>query len=215
VGLAVASALIVLLASGVAVSRLGSDRSGNGSSNTAGPTPETGAGASGPVATNGSGPTPVDTSGALSSASAPVPPPVPAPGTARVRTSRSAKAPAAERDRAGTTTAAPVSTAASGQPATASNSGGTTAGSGGNTNGNEAPPSRQGAPETSAVTASASVGEGDSGGVVALGVGGQPHADVTLGTTQVFGDAPPSNGTGIGLGGSLLYPPPTIPILPG
>jgi hypothetical protein len=65
------------------------------------------------------------------------------------------------------------------------------------------------------VTASASVGEGDSGAVVGLGVGNQPDVDVTLGTTQVLGDAPPSSGTGIGLGGSLLYPPPTVPILPG
>jgi hypothetical protein len=65
------------------------------------------------------------------------------------------------------------------------------------------------------VTASASVGEGDGGGVVALGVGDQPQADVTVGTTQVLGDAPPSSGTGIGLGGTLLNPPPTIPILPG
>jgi hypothetical protein len=51
--------------------------------------------------------------------------------------------------------------------------------------------------------------------VVGLGVGGQPEADVTVGTTPVLGDAPPSSGTGIGLGGSLLHPPPTVPILPG
>jgi hypothetical protein len=65
------------------------------------------------------------------------------------------------------------------------------------------------------VTASASAGEGAGGAVVGLGVGGQPEADVTVGTTPVLGDAPPSSGTGIGLGGSLLQPPPTVPILPG
>jgi hypothetical protein len=65
------------------------------------------------------------------------------------------------------------------------------------------------------VAASASVGQGESGAVVGLGVGERPTADLTVGTTRVLGDAPPSSGTGIGIGGSLLHPPPTIPILPG
>src|SRR5262245_41074853 len=72
-GLAIASALIVLVASGAALNRLGSDRSGGGPSDTAGSALESGSTTSGPTAVgNGSGPTPVDTSGALSSASAPV-----------------------------------------------------------------------------------------------------------------------------------------------
>ena len=207
--LAIASALMVLIASGAAVSRLGSDRSGRDRSDTASAS-DPGA-LSGRAAGNVSGPAPVDTSGALSSASAPVPPPVPASGTARVRTGRSRTKPS----RGGQAAGAPAAAVSAPQPVTGGAPDGTAAGSGGTANGSDASPSPQGTPEPSAVAASASVGEGTNGAVVGLGLGDRPDADVTLGTTPVLGNAPPSRGTGIGIGGHLLHPPPTIPILPG
>jgi hypothetical protein len=65
------------------------------------------------------------------------------------------------------------------------------------------------------VAVSVSAGQGATGGVVGVGLDDSPDADVTVGTTQVVGDAPPSHGTAIGLGGRFLHPPPTIPLLPG
>jgi hypothetical protein len=48
--------------------------------------------------------------------------------------------------------------------------------------------------------------------VVAVGVGeSNPDADVTVGTTQLVGNHPPSRGTGVMFGGRLLNPPPTLP----
>ncbi len=214
-GLAVASALIVLVASGAVVSRLGSDGSGRGPSGAAGQALESGSGPAAGSTTAGNGAAgSADASGALSSASAPVPPPVPAPGNAKVRTGRSAgKRPAATSgDRALGAPAA--TTAASGEAPTASGSDGTTPPSDGAPDGNGSPPGPQGAPDPSAVRASASVGEGDGGAVAGVGLGENPDADLTVGTTPVLGDAPPSHGTGIGLGGRFLQPPPTIPILP-
>ena len=207
-GLAIAAALIVLIASGAAVNRLGSDRSGRGPSDLATPALE---GSVSPSGSTGSGPAPAATSGELS-ASAPVPPPVPASGAARMRAGRSTP-----RAVSGNPAVAgyPASPSASDQPATAGGADGTAAGSGGSTDRRDAPPSPQGSAEPSAVAASAAVGEGSGGAVVGLGVGDKPEADVTLGTTPLLGDAPPSSGTGIGIGGSLLHPPPTIPILPG
>jgi hypothetical protein len=66
-----------------------------------------------------------------------------------------------------------------------------------------------------AAAASVSLGQGEGGAVVGLGLGDSADADVTIGSHQVIGDAPPSQGTGVALGGHLLQPPPTIPILPG
>jgi hypothetical protein len=52
--------------------------------------------------------------------------------------------------------------------------------------------------------------------VVGAGLGGgEPEADVTVGTHPIVGNHPPSHGTGIALGGRLLHPPPSIPVLPG
>ena len=49
-----------------------------------------------------------------------------------------------------------------------------------------------------------------------IGLGGaQPEVDLTIGSNPLVGDAPPSQGTGIGFGGSFFNPPPTVPILPG
>ena len=62
---------------------------------------------------------------------------------------------------------------------------------------------------------SISAGQGANGGVVGVGLDGTPDADVTVGTTHVIGNAPPSQGTGIGIGGRLFQPPPTVPVLPG
>lgn len=64
------------------------------------------------------------------------------------------------------------------------------------------------------VAASVSAGKGPSGGVVGFGVDHDPAVDVTVGTTPMVGHAPPSQGTEIALGGQLLHPPPTIPVLP-
>jgi hypothetical protein len=219
VGLAIASALVVLVASGVAVNRLGSDpidRTASGAADQAaqgsgsGPTP--GATAAG----EGAGAAASGASGALSSASAPVPPPVPASGNARQRTGRSkatgTRSPTSMGDRAANTPE--DSTAASSQPA-----GGSTDGSGGGSAGTGGPeaPDPQGAPDpTSLAAASASVGEGQGGAVAGVGLGGaQPEVDLTVGTNPLVGDAPPSQGTGIGFGGSFFNPPPTVPILPG
>jgi hypothetical protein len=59
------------------------------------------------------------------------------------------------------------------------------------------------------------VGEGGGGAVAGVGLGEKPEADVTVGTNPLVGDAPPSQGTGVDLGGRFLHPPPTVPILPG
>ena len=218
VGLAIASAFVVLVASGVAVSRLGSDRSGRVPSDVASPGTDSGSGpASGATATGeGAAVGSAGTSGALS-ASAPVPPPVPASGTARVRTGRSTKGPAkgspvSTGDRAaGGTGSSAAMPGASGGAASGSNA--TPDGS----EGGEASPDPKATPpdSESLAAASASVGEGDGGAVAGVGLGQQPDVDLTLGSNPLVGDAPPSHGTGIGLGGRFLNPPPTIPILPG
>ncbi len=217
-GLAIASALVVLVASGVAVNRLGSD-----------PTDRTAAGAADPAAQgSGSGPASDATaagegagaaatgaSGALSSASAPVPPPVPASGTARQRTGRSKAtgigSPASTGD--------PAASAPGNSPAVSQPTGGSTGNSGGDSagSGSQEAPDPEGAPDsTTLAAASASVGEGEGGAVAGIGLGGaQPEVDLTIGSNPLVGDAPPSQGTGIGFGGSFFNPPPTVPILPG
>jgi len=59
------------------------------------------------------------------------------------------------------------------------------------------------APQPTAAAAKASVGQGDTGAVVALGVPNnpaqnpQPDVDVTVGRNPVVGNAPPSDGTGV------------------
>jgi hypothetical protein len=53
--------------------------------------------------------------------------------------------------------------------------------------------------------------------VVGLGLGNDrpADADVTIGTNPLVGDHPPSEGTGVTLGGRFLHPLPTLPVLPG
>jgi hypothetical protein len=66
------------------------------------------------------------------------------------------------------------------------------------------------------VAASVSAGEGASGGVVGIALDSAgPDADVTLGTTPLVGNHPPSQGTGITFGGRFLQPPPGLPLFPG
>jgi len=60
-----------------------------------------------------------------------------------------------------------------------------------------------------------SAGQGATGGVVGVSLDDSPDADVTVGTTPVIGDAPPSQGTGIAFGGRLFHPPSAVPVLPG
>ena len=63
---------------------------------------------------------------------------------------------------------------------------------------------------------SVSLGQGSTGGVVGAGVGDQqPDVDVTVGSNKVVGNAPPSQGTGIALGGRFFNPPPSAPVPPG
>ena len=61
----------------------------------------------------------------------------------------------------------------------------------------------QGGQQGEAAAAKISVGEGDSGVVVALSIPSEaagdprPDVDVTVGRTPLVGDAPPSDGTGV------------------
>ncbi len=66
------------------------------------------------------------------------------------------------------------------------------------------------------LAASASVGQGAQGGVVGVALnGGGPDLDLTVGTDQVVGNHPPSQGTGVTFGGSFFNPPSSGPALPG
>jgi hypothetical protein len=61
-------------------------------------------------------------------------------------------------------------------------------------------------------------GQGAVGGVVGAGVdntGPGPDAAVTVGTSPVVGNHPPSSGTGISFNGRFFHPPPSLPVLPG
>lgn len=67
--------------------------------------------------------------------------------------------------------------------------------------------------QTPLVTAHVSAGEGAQGAVVGFDLGdGQPaEVDVTIGTNQLIGDHPPAEGTGVDLGGRLLVSPSSAP----
>jgi hypothetical protein len=69
--------------------------------------------------------------------------------------------------------------------------------------------------ETPLATAHVSAGEGAQGAVVGLDLGNDEpaEADVTIGTNQLVGDHPPSDGTGVDFGGRLfVHPPSAIPV---
>jgi hypothetical protein len=218
-GLAAAAALIVLVASGVAVDRMASDDAdGQDRPRLAGPTnqPPGSTTSPGSVAAAAVVTPPVDASAdALRSRPSAAAPASAAGGAAR-RIDRSARTADGTPDRA---SAAATSTTGAAGPASGGSDGPAAppgSGSTGSPASPEAPPTREGAPESAPLlAASVSAGQGDQGGVVGVGLADNPDADVTVGTTPVVGDAPPSHGTGIGLGGQLLHPPPTIPVLPG
>lgn len=251
VGLALASALVVLLASVVAISRLGDSDDEGVSTSTSGATSSTAGAESTPA---GSGPATAGGSGS-SAAGAPG-------GTAQPAGAADALATAAGAgDPGGTSSAAkgpgalgrsdPASTAgagpsgrqasaaadgseSSGDPAgtgagsadggaaggspSGGTGGGPPSGGGSGRDGQEAPPQPgQDRPaQKPLLVASASVGQGAQGGVVGVTLdGGSPELDVTVGTDQVVGNHPPSQGTGVTFGGRFLNPPPTVPLPPG
>jgi hypothetical protein len=214
VGLAFATALVVLTASGVAISRLDSDDRPRRSAETASPAqaPEPSGSPAAGQETSGPPGTAASDNAAASSSPAPVPPPVPAQRAVRRSAANpsatSAASPVAAGEGAGTAsgTGDPESTRTSGAGTAPDPSG----------SGGSQPPSNQGEPESPALlAASVSVGQGANGAVVGAGMGNSPEADVTVGSNHVVGDAPPSNGTAVEFGGRLLHPPPTIPTLPG
>ena len=213
-GLAIASSLVLLGASGVAISRLSPDDSGPAPSEVAIPDPETGSGPQAGSTAGGDEAAPAsDGSGVAPST------PSASPGTGRLRTGRSIKA----VTRSATSSDGGMANKTGGPAATPGGSGETTAGSNGPAGGSpdgsaggNVSPDPQGPPESSSLAAaSASVGEGESGAVAAVILGMHTEVDLTIGSNPLIGNAPPSNGTGIGLGGRLLQPPPTTPILPG
>jgi len=212
VGLAAASALVVLIASGVALSRIGGHGSGGGS----GTTSSTGTtSASGPA--SGSAGASAAGSGAGQPAG-PAESAAPAPGgTAGAANAGTANAGVAKSGAAAGRPAAARGTAAGpaqSPPGSGPGAGGS-AGSGGS--GGNAPPKPQGgepAP-TPLLAVSISAGQGATGGVVGVSLDGTPDVDVTVGTTPLVGNAPPSQGTGVGIGGRLFQPPPTAAALPG
>ncbi len=209
-GLALASALVVLIASGVALNRLGSDDTSRRHSQAAPPAvaPESAAeaGSTAPAAEVAApAGTTAAAGGARPSTSAPVPPPAPATTGLR-RVGGGSASPAAAV--AGAPSATPEESGSVGSPMKGSADDGSP--------GQEAPPEPAGDPNTPAlVAASASVGEGANGAVIGAGLGDNPDADVTVGTTHLVGDAPPSDGTAVGLGGRFFQPPPTVPVIPG
>lgn len=231
VGLAAAASLLVLIASGVAVNRLATDDPARDRPRLAGPTNEAPGSATSPgaaVAGAELAPPPVDASADTLSSGPSTTAPAPAVGAAARRIGRAVQAPDGTPDRASAAGAPAAGAPTAGSDGSDGSGGshgshgseaatGPSGSSGSSGSGDpEPPPSGEPAPESAPlVAASVSAGQGDRGGVVGVGLDENPDADVTVGTTHVVGDAPPSHGTGVGLGGQLLHPPPTIPILPG
>jgi hypothetical protein len=220
VGLALASALVVMLASGVAISRIAESddesTAATGPSSTSSSVP--GVGGSGPATDGGTG------GGAATGDAADQAPPasdaMASDESAVVhgvtRTARKAGAKPGASGSASAATGAPT-TSGSGPPAGSSGSGGDAPSGGAQEGGQDSPP----APSQEKVplaSASVSAGEGAQGAVVGLGLGngGKPvDPDVTIGTTPLVGDHPPSEGTGVSFGGQLLQSSPTLPWPPG
>jgi hypothetical protein len=203
-GLALTSALVVLLGSGVAISRLGSDDRSNADGETvaapSAPTP-TGvegeaAAASGPANSGAADPGATAAAGDGSSASQPATGPTGGRRTARVAAPGSA----------GSSSAVASGSVSSGEATepdgTGSGSSGGSAEPGGTGGSGFVQPAPKPAPAP-LLSASVSAGEGANGAVVGIGLGNSPDADVTVGTNQLVGDAPPSSGTGVELGGTV------------
>jgi hypothetical protein len=217
VWLAVTSALLVLLASGVAISRLGDDspvRRVAAAPGTPAPTVTEpgsalgGGSASGPAAST-SAETAATANPAKPGGSGQGNGPTATPsGTAKTASAaRSGSAPG--EDSAGSDARYG---SAGANPGPAARDPGQAGG------GEAAPPkpTQQPPEEMSLVGASVSAGSGDMCGVIGAALDStSPEADVTVGTNPVVGDHPPSQGTGVALHGRFFHPPPSIPVLPG
>ena len=214
-GLALASAFVVLLSSGVAISRFsdGDEESpvATGPSSTSSTLP--GLGQPGPATSSGpaSG---ADTEGVAEQ-------PAAASGEAGSGESAVGKGVTRSGRKAAGGASTTGSSAAATGPSTGSGSGSTggsgAPGGGSQGGGQESPPAPSQIPpdEAPLATAHVSAGEGAQGAVVGLDLGnGQPaEADVTVGTNQLVGDHPPSDGTGVDFGGRLLSSPSSVPLL--
>jgi hypothetical protein len=218
VGLALASALIVLLASGVAISRISQEEDespvATGGSSTTSSLP--GLGQPGPATSSGPG----SVAGTGGVAEQPAPPSGEADSEESAvvhgvtRTGRKATGGAG----ASTSDSSAAAAGASTGPGSGSPGGSSAPGGGPQGGGQDSPPAPSQAPPdtTPLATAAVSAGEGAQGAVVGIGLGNDKpaEADVTIGTNPLVGDHPPSEGTGVTFGGRLLNPPPSIPILP-
>ena len=215
VGLALASALVVLFGSGVAISRMSDqdDESpvATGPSSTSSTLPGLGqpgsAGGSGPASARGPGGTAEQAAPAsdeAASAESPV-----SHGVTRTTRRTTGDASASSAAAAG-----PSTGESSGSPAGSGTAGGSSNGAsqGG---GEESPPAPSQQPPEALAAASVSAGEGAQGAVVGIGFNGGPDVDLTVGTDQVIGDHPPSEGTGVSLGGQLLQSSPSLSAPPG
>ena len=238
VGLALASALVVLLASGVAISRIGDRDDDRTSAIASGSTSSTVAAESGPVGSaaagggtgSGAASVPAGASAGADQAAAAAGgpgsaahgqrPPVRngqgAQGSSSATTSGPSPSTANSRD-AGTSAGPSGSEGSSGSGEAQGSSGGGR-GSSGDQGGQEPRPRPSGErpEEKPLLAATASVGQGAQGGVVGAAVTGTtPKADVTVGTNPLVGNHPPSQGTGISFSGTVLHPPPSLPTLSG
>lgn len=220
VGLALASAFVVLLASGVAISRM-SEPDGESPVAT-GPTSTTSSlpGLGQPGSAGGSAPgSPAGPVGTAEQAA-------PASDKAASDKAASAGSPITHgvtRTTRRTTGEASASSAPAAGPSTGGSSGPPvdSGAPGGSPNGapqgggQESPPAPSQQPPEALAAASVSAGEGAQGAVVGLGFNGGPDVDLTVGTNQVIGDHPPSEGTGVSLGGQLLQSSPSLSAPPG
>ena len=216
-GLALTSALIVVLAGGVAISRI-SDGNGEspvatGPSSTSSSVP--GLGQPGPATSSGPA-IGADTGGVAEQ-------PAAASGEAGIgesavvhgvnRSGRKAAGGAPTSDSSAAAAGAPTESGSGSGPAAgpgASGDGATEDGSG------QEPPAPSQIPpdKTPLATAHVSAGEGAQGAVVGVDLANDElaEADVTVGTDQLVGDHPPSEGTGVDFGGRLfIYPPSASP----
>jgi hypothetical protein len=219
VGLALASALVVLLASGVAISRISEGDNGSpvatGPSSTSSSLP--GLGQPGPATS--SGPASGPGTGGVAEQPAPMAGEADSEASAVVegvtRTGRKATG----KPSASTSDASAAAAGAPGGPGSGAPARSGAAGGGAQGGGQESPPAPSQVPpdEMPLATAAVSAGEGAQGAVVGIGLGNEKpaEADVTVGTNPLVGDHPPSEGTGVTFGGRLLKPPPSLPILPG
>ena len=213
-GLALASAFVVLLSSGVAISRIsdGDEESpvATGPSSTSSTLPGLGQ------------PGPATSSGPASGADTEGVPEQPAAASGEAGSGESAVVKGVNRS--GRKAAGDASTSDSSAAAAGASTGsgsGSTEGSDARSGpsqggGQESPPPSQVPPEQAPLaTAHVSAGEGAQGAVVGADLGNDKpaEADVTVGTNQLVGDHPPSDGTGVDLGGRLLSSPSPVPAL--